>query len=181
MAFDHATNPHVAPQAIEILGLDPRPKGNSKSILTNKASGKPFVAGCKAEKEHEATVNMIAGLKWEGPPLEGPVVVSIEVRLEVPPIPKRLNASEKRIRAAWRLLALAGDVVPVKDEKHGAHGQFVVADRGNYLKMGEDALEGVCYVDDGNIVGGDVKKRWAPPGKGGWVVTVEPWSKEKHG
>jgi Holliday junction resolvase RusA-like endonuclease len=82
-------------------------------------------------------------------PLEGPLVVDITIRKPKPPSwPKNPCKSNPWPWAWWKK-----------------------PDRSNYMKIIEDALTGIAWVDDAQIIGGYTGKEWGPDEV---VVTIAP-------
>lgn len=134
------------------VACEPGVKGNSKRILRSW-TGRPFVAAKASDAAAErALVALLAAHKARPPvPLDRPLRVDVEVRVAVP--------------ASWsakkRAAALRGEVMPATRP-----------DRGNYLKLAEDALERAGYVvDDARIVCGDVAKVYAETA--GWFFRID--------
>lgn len=113
-------------------------KGNSKQIF--KRGGRVFVASKPEDKAKEVTLtNLLLGHR-PGAPLTGPL--SLDVTFVFPLL--------KSFPAWKREAALAGYVLPDKRP-----------DRGNCLKLLEDAMEKAgFYNDDAQIVGGRVEKTY---------------------
>lgn len=140
---------------------DPRTKGNS---LTIRALGKRCPACRKAERifpapskqavATEARLRSEALRDWGGrPPIAGAIALHLTVYA---PIPRSWSRTKKDA-------ALRGEVVPGR----GA------GDRGNHLKLVEDALQGVIYADDAQIVSGLVTRIYGL--RPGYLVQIAPW------
>jgi Holliday junction resolvase RusA-like endonuclease len=92
-------------------------------------------------------VNDQARRTWTGPPLTGPVVLELAFRLQRP-------ASHPKRRRTWPVGRRSGDW-----DKLG--------------RLVSDALAGVAYVDDAQVVDGRVVKDWAAPGEPpGVTITI---------
>lgn len=136
----------------------PRPKGNSKTIATDPRTGRRFVVGSKpeqhAERELVAAIRARLPEGWE--PLAAAVRLDVAVDLPIPPLSQEHPLS-------WRVRALAGepDAGPIEEG---------TADRGNLLKMIEDAARGLLYADDAQVLTGPAAKRWST--SPGWHVVV---------
>lgn len=123
------------------IGLLPAVKGNNRKIM--KLAGRLTVQ--QSDKSREAERSLVAALASHqarpASPLDGALRLDLEIRLPVP-----ASWSGKR-----RQRCLQGSERPNKRP-----------DRGNYLKLAEDALERAGYVvDDARIVEGDVSKVYA--------------------
>lgn len=133
------------------VACSPKPKGNDRKVL--KLGGKITVQhGDKAVAAQRELVGLLAAHParpaW---PLDCPLRVDVEVRVAVP------SSWSERKRAA----ALRGALQPDRRP-----------DRGNFLKLGEDALERAGYVvDDARIVCGDVAKVYAEVP--GWRFVID--------
>lgn len=90
-------------------------------------------------KEFKARLAFFA--KQECPvPLDGPLRMNLTVRRPKPASwPKKPCKSNPWPWAWWKR-----------------------PDRSNYLKIVEDALNGICWHDDGQVVSGDTRKEWGP-------------------
>lgn len=164
------------------IDIEPHPKGNSKRVLRVPRKGarklggrfreedtRLVFKGTDAEARHEVALRALAReaapFSW---PLPGPVVLDLIVVLGLP-------EPSSAYPPSWRLRALRGEVRPGTGDR--TTGGREVADRGNYLKMVEDALEGVAFLNDAETVAGELHKVWAPPGLSpGYVIRVAPWS-----
>lgn len=105
-----------------------------------------------ATAAYERAVALEAKVAMRGrPPMEGPLRLEADFSLAVPP----------SYGARKRVACLAGDLRPTHRN-----------DIDNLAKALCDALNGVVWVDDGQVVEARVAKRWAP--EGGLAVTVEP-------
>lgn len=129
------------------LAVTPRQKGNSKRIIHVGRPGakRPMLVSKPQDLATEREVAIRAGVYKPLRPLEGPIFLGVTFVLQVPP------SWTKRRRAE----ALAGQVLPTS-----------VPDRGNLLKLLEDALQAAgFYKSDSQIVDGHVRKEYgAQPG-----------------
>lgn len=120
------------------IPIAPGVKGNSKRIV--RCGARLMLIGRAKDREREQSVVAWARRYAPAAPLVGPLRLDVAFVLE----PPRSWSASKRARA------LAGDIAPA-----------VQPDRGNYLKLVEDALEKAgFYPNDGQIVAGDVVKRY---------------------
>ena len=139
------------------IAQTPTQKGNSKRILRGRG-GVPFIASSSKHKKAEETLAARAYEHRPPAPLTGPVRLEVTF---VMPIPSSLP---KWARAA----AVAGLIYPAKRP-----------DRGNLLKLVEDALEGPFYGDDAQIVDGPVRKAYGEtPGYRIVLEQIEEATKE---
>ena len=136
------------------LAAAPKQKGNSKRILHVGRPGarRTIIASSARDKAAELQLAALAVVYRPLRPLEGPVRLSVTFVLPIPPSwPARKRAE-----------ALAGVLQPIGRP-----------DRGNMLKLAEDALQAAgFYVDDSQIVGGEVAKRYGDPA--GYRITLTP-------
>jgi Holliday junction resolvase RusA-like endonuclease len=129
------------------IPLRPRCKGNSRTVV--RVGGRLLPVGSASERYHEALVRRLA---WEARPpgwrpYLGPVRLDVTFYFAPPKKPR--------------------DAPPPYPSSGGK-----VGDRGNYLKLLEDALEGVVYADDRQVAAGEVAKAWALDGRAGYRVRV---------
>lgn len=138
---------------------EPRPKGNSKRAFMVR--GMPMVVPPKASARHERLLARAirAALPEGWKPLGGAVRLDVRVDLPLPPLSLEHPTS-------WRARALAGDPIV---------GPIEEADRGNLLKMIEDAAKGPggLFADDALILGGPADKRWSTS-PGWWCLLWRP-------
>jgi Holliday junction resolvase RusA-like endonuclease len=129
------------------LAAAPKQKGNSKLIFRTGYRGSGPTRVASNPKDKAAELRLVAMARTYRPlrPLEGPLRLSVAFVLPIPP------SWSGRKRAE----ALAGVLQPTGRP-----------DRGNLLKLLEDALQAAgFYVNDAQIVGGEVAKRYGdPPG-----------------
>jgi len=127
--------------------IDGRPvsKGNSGRMI--RRGGRVFRVSSDAATAHEAHARRFAMISLPSGyvPIAGPITLECEFRFAIP------KSKAKSVRP--------GDPHVSK------------VDRGNLLKLLEDALKGVIYVDDSQIVGGDVRKCWGERNET-WVRVV---------
>lgn len=132
------------------IGINPAVKGNYKRAWIR--GGKAIIAPDPKTMANERTLVAALAMHPSRPavPLDEALRVDVEIRLAVP----AGFSGKKRARA------LAGEERPSRRP-----------DRGNFLKMVEDALEKSGYVvDDARIVEGDVSKVYAEVP--GWRIVV---------
>jgi len=140
----------LAPIVVELHGVKPATKGNRKQIL--RVGGRLIVASNDRDRAAEQTLVSLLAYHPARPaaPLDGPLRVEVEARVQVP------ASWSRKARAA----ALAGVLRPTSRP-----------DRGNYLKLAEDALEAAGYLrDDALVVEGDVRKVYAEVA--GWRIVL---------
>tara|TARA_Y100000310_G_scaffold160146_1_gene159859 strand:- start:531 stop:962 length:432 start_codon:yes stop_codon:yes gene_type:complete len=101
-------------------------------------------------KEWQKEIRDILQTEWEREPLEGPVELDTEFYR-----PRGKTCPTKQIGAINRWM-----------EKHLLNRPDVT----NYRKSCEDACNGVLFVDDSQVVGGKIKKRYAPQYSEGYTV-----------
>lgn len=112
----------------------PGVKGNSKQIRKTRA-GRLFVASNNKDKANENHARASVREQWKGPPLADALRVDVCFSFAVP------KSRARRTRA--------GDWYAQRP------------DRDNLHKMVADAMSGIVYLDDSQIVAGAVEKRWA--------------------
>lgn len=135
----------------------PTAKGNRKHAFV--VHGRAMVAGHAPSERHERLLRraLAAALPPDWRPLEGAVRFDVRVDLLVPV----LSATHP---TSWRVRALAGDPAC------GPTAHKATPDRGNLLKMIEDAASGLLYVDDAQVLDGEARKRWST--SPGWRVVL---------
>lgn len=140
-------NPPSPPLSF-FVAMTCKPKGNAKKIAR---FGKHFALR-NDDKVVAAQESLTARLLEHRPPapFAGPVRLSVAFVVDVP-----------EGWAAWkRAAALEGRLWPTSRP-----------DRGNLLKMIEDAMEGTFYLNDSQVVAGPVDKVYGPVA--GYRVTIE--------
>lgn len=121
----------------------PKPLQRNRHRIVKKKGGGQFIANyLPAESRSEqGAVRMFAALAMAGrPPLEGPLDLRMTAFMPVPP-----SWSQKKQRAA-----LDGMVYPTGKP-----------DGSNLVKLAEDAMLGVCFRDDSQIVSLHVWKAYS--------------------
>lgn len=139
--------------ALLAFKMDGLPRGQGRPHAT---AARGFVTVYKAAKDrtYEKSIGVIARTAMAGRgPYEGPLVLSLRFRL---PIPK---SQTKRTRS----LMAAGQIAPT-----------VKPDLSNAVKAIEDAMNGIAYIDDVQIVRGVQEKIYAETP--GVDVVLLPWS-----
>lgn len=107
----------------------------------------------KKSRDAKSYIRLAAAEALEGQaPLEGPLVVNITT---IRPVPK--SASQRKIKEM-----LAGAIVPITKP-----------DVSNYVKLVEDALNGVAWLDDSQIVDSVSSKRYGTVP--GFHVNIKPY------
>lgn len=130
------------------------PRGQGRPRATTRG-GHPTVYKPTADRKYEAWVAKVAQAAMNGrDPLEGPLSVSLRFRM---PIPASQN---RRVKGSMA----AGDIPPCTKP-----------DLSNLTKAIEDAMNGVVYVDDSQIVRGFQTKIYAEhPGVDVRVEAFQP-------
>jgi len=143
---------------IRVIGT-PAPGGSKSAFPMPSGRIRMVDAGGKRNKLWRSCCEAYARRQiGSTPPLSGPLSVSFEF---IMPRPKSHFRSVKK--------------QPVlRDDSPRHHTQ--APDRTKLVRSTEDALTGICWVDDSQIVSGrDISKRWADPGEEpGAIVTIEP-------
>lgn len=141
-------------------GQHPAPKGNTKIARVIERPGRRPLAIMhphpRTEAAEEALVRaLLVHPRRPGRPLSGPLRLDVEAVLAVP-----------TGYYAWkREAALAGAIPPL------AKAGKVGGDRGNYLKLVEDALERAGWIaGDELVVEGEVSKRFGP--EPGYMIDI---------
>jgi len=104
----------------------------------------------KKTKDYEKLIQSIARKEYLGPVIEGMIFVHLEVRR---PIPSSLSKKKRN-------LAITGALRPIARP-----------DNDNYEKAIWDALNGICWVDDSQIVTNSCRKIFSE--NPGVMVTIE--------
>jgi Holliday junction resolvase RusA-like endonuclease len=133
--------------------------GGSKSSMVHPHTGRRIMldAGGKRNKIWRSCCEAFARRQiGSTPPLSGPLSVSFEF---IMPRPRSHFRSVKKMPV-------------LRDDAPRHHTQ--APDRTKLMRSTEDALTGICWVDDAQIVTGqDIIKRWAAPDEEpGAVVTI---------
>ena len=131
------------------LPLRPRPKGNRDEI--RKRGNKRWIAPPDWVVKHQRAIRLCAAQHAPPAPWPGEVELDVVFVFKVP--------------ASWDLaaarLAFEGKVRP---------STASVGDRDNLEKLLLDALKGLFFIDDGQVVDGRVAKAWGP--KDGYQVSI---------
>lgn len=127
------------PFAVFVRGIA-RPKGSKRAfIVRRKVTGRltPIMAEDAGEnlEAWSSLISFSAQERWQGPPVEGPLVMALEF---VFPWPKSWSA-RKRKENRFRTSA---------------------PDRGKLARAVEDALEGIVYLNDAQVCDGPIVKRY---------------------
>jgi crossover junction endodeoxyribonuclease RusA len=119
----------------------------SKKVVPNKKLGRSIVVDAnKRSKPWKQSVAGVATAEMNGrPPLEGAIALSIKVLVQRP---------KSHYLTDGHSLSAAGRKFPA----HTMAPDVLKLARGI-----EDALTGICYVDDGQIVMEVISKRWCEP------------------
>ena len=138
---------------VEVLGEAPGVKGNHKEF-GRTWQGRPILRATDRDQAAEAMLVLALQAHPLRPasPLSGPLRLDVDAVREVP--------------ASWsgrkRARALSGELRPTTRP-----------DRGNHLKLMEDALQAAGWIeDDSCVVEGDVRKVYGDPC--GWRFTLGP-------
>lgn len=141
----------VAGEVRAWIGCDqrPRPQGNSKRIIY--VAGFPKLKPSKSEERYRD--RLVAWLALHAPPcVPFSVPVQLDLMVDLPP--------PAGWTAGMRAQALTGD--PRLAPHRGIPGCGHIPDRGNLLKMAEDALQMAGWiVDDSLTLDGRLGKRWS--------------------
>lgn len=137
----------------------PRAKGNHRIAIKNKWTGKTFTKGSAEEEAHAAALRAAlrmacARVGWA--PARGACRLDLRIDLPLPDLSPENGP-------AWRARALSGD----PDAGPIGHG---TPDRDNLHKMLADAGKGIVWADDGQLLAGDLEKRWST--SPGWFLVV---------
>jgi Holliday junction resolvase RusA-like endonuclease len=114
-----------------------------------KGKGPPS-PGFHRMKEWQAEIQEIFKQEWDHEPLDGPIELDTEFYR-----PRGKTCPEHQERAITRWL-----------DKH----ILSRPDLTNYRKACEDACNGVLFHDDSQVVGGKMRKRYAPQYSEGYTV-----------
>lgn len=112
----------------------PIQKGN-KARIAKRRDGGMFIMPAATAKKAEDRARMLIAPTAPVDPFVGPLVVDVTFVFKIP---------------------------KTGDNKNRQEGEPCLkrVDRGNLLKMIEDAMSGLVYLDDSQICGGDVRKVW---------------------
>ena len=110
----------------------------------------PPSPGFKRMKAWQQEIRDILQSEWERAPLEGPIELDTEFYR-----PRGKTCPTKQLVAMNKWM-----------EKHLLNRPDVT----NYRKSCEDACNGILFVDDSQVVGGKMKKRYAPLYSEGYTV-----------
>jgi Holliday junction resolvase RusA-like endonuclease len=109
----------------------PRQKGNSKRAFVR--GGRAFVVPGKGVREAEDAARLVVAAAAPRAPFVGAVEVTVTFVFAIPKSRRELRIGDPHTQDP---------------------------DRGNLLKLVEDAMAGLVYVDDNQVCGGDVSKVW---------------------
>ena len=137
--------------AFSMSGL---PRGQGRPRATTRG-GHPTVYKASADRKYEASVRAIAQAAMAGrDPFEGPLSLSLRFRM---PIPK---SATRRVKTSMA----AGEIAPTTKP-----------DATNLAKAVEDAMNGVVFVDDCQIVRCFITKIYAEsPGADVRIEAFQP-------
>jgi Holliday junction resolvase RusA-like endonuclease len=131
--------------------------------MRQKTTGKLIVVDCggKRTKRWRAAVRFAGIEAMDGaPPLRGPVHLDVDFRM---PRPAKHHQGDCRDR-------------PLRPNAPGAYEHLQAPDTTKLLRSTEDALKGITWADDKQVVSQRASKRWAEPGEEpGAVILVAPW------
>lgn len=143
----------------------PKPSGSKSGFpYRDKATGKTrvrMVDACKTRKPWMNAVAAEARCQHQGRPVKGPIKLSMAFYM---PRPKSHYGTGRN----------AGVLKASAPREH-----LQKPDRTKLLRCCEDALTGILWVDDTQVIGGPTTKEWAeidmPPG-----VYIKVWRGENH-
>lgn len=141
---------------IRVLG-EPAPGGSKSAFPMASGRIRMVDAGGKRNKLWRSCCEAYARRQiGTTPPLDGPLSVSFEFVIRRP---------KSHFRSVKKTQVL-------RDDAPLHHTQ--APDRTKLVRSTEDALTGICWVNDSQIVDGDrIRKRWANPGEEpGAIVTI---------
>lgn len=113
------------------IPMRPKPKGN-----THRRGKNGGIFNAKPTKDHELALKTFCARYKQTPLWTGPVRLSVQFVYAIP-----ASGKYKKARPGDQCIADYGD-------------------RGNCLKLLEDALEGIIYENDCQVSSGDVRKVW---------------------
>ena len=140
------------------LDLPPAPKGNSKRARRTRFGA--VVTKDSRDAKREKALTQLAYLLAPPDPLRGPILLDVVFALPIP--------------SSWpdwkRKLAEERTVFPYSD---ATGGSGTIPDRGNLLKLLEDALEaGGWFANDSQVIGGRVSKCYGTQREVGYWVRL---------
>ena len=109
------------------------------------------VSGFTNMQAWQAQIQAHARQQWQGPPLEGAVVVDTTFYRGWPK-----HAPKQREKARWSLRHI-----------------ITTPDVGNYRKAFLDALQGIVYINDSQVLAGTERKCYTTAKEGYTLVTIE--------
>lgn len=130
------------------------PKERVRHRIVQPKGGRAFVQAYtpKETRDYEDRVREIARAEWgDAEPSMRPIELQITIHVEIPeswPVWKRAAATR-------------GEIVPTGGP-----------DTDNVVKTISDAMNGVVYRDDAQVVTNDAVKLYAPDGRQAWVDVV---------
>ena len=135
------------------------PKERVRARIVTPKGRRPFLQWYtpKETVAYEERIRKIARQAWgDGEPTRRPVELQLTVHVEV-------SASWPRWKSEG---CTKGDIAPTDDP-----------DLDNILKAVSDAMNGVVYADDAQVVAIDAVKLFAPAGSPGWIEVAvrENW------
>ena len=133
--------------------------GGSKKAFYNKRTGRAMIVDdCKRNKPWRESVAWTARETYDGPPLTGPIDLYVEFFMPRPKAHYRTRNGE-----------------PTDEVKLSApHYPMTKPDASKLLRALEDALTGILWRDDAQVVNQHAYKRYAPAWSGpGAKVRVE--------
>jgi len=144
------SGPHNPPAPVTFfLPIRPRPKGNRDEI--RKRGRRRWIAPPDWVERHQRAIRMCAAGYAPAEPWPGEVEVDVVFTFQVP-----ISWGLRAARAAFE-----GKVRPSSAN---------LGDRDNLEKLLLDALKGLFFVDDAQVVDGRVGKAWGP--RDGYQVTI---------
>lgn len=144
----------MKPTTFFVPGI-PKPAGSKRGFIVRRAGGKLGVAitdDCKKGKDWRGDVKVYAGMAIKAPIVAGAVRLSVEFNMPRP-------------KSHYRTGKHAGQLKPDAPTWHTSK-----PDRTKLVRGLEDALTGIAWTDDAQVVCGEVTKKYADREPGALVM-----------
>jgi Holliday junction resolvase RusA-like endonuclease len=147
----------AGPVELLIEGPKPKTQGSMRAFPFRRRDGSLGVRvthdGGRQVEDWRLAVRLIARQQWQRPPTRGPVKLAVLIRVPRPKSHYRRSGLSAQGRRQRRPGRLAGDVDKL-------------------LRAVCDALTGIVYEDDAQVVEALVRKVWAEDRDGTWRTAI---------
>lgn len=133
----------------------PQPAGSKRGFVNKKTGGVIITDACRKSKPWQADVKHFAFRAYQGPPLLGAIRLEVEFRMVRPKGHYGTGRNAASLRASAPMY------------------HTTRPDRTKLLRGLEDALSGLLWKDDAQVVQGEVEKCYADGQQPGAYVIVE--------